>query len=70
MFKSLRLSKNTLCWLMFVTSTSVQAKLEDFKEGPVILGYGKHAPVTTINLLKTTELKVAFDLGKAAAPVN
>lgn len=52
--------------IIMVFNSSLQAKLEDFKDGPVILGFGKHAAVTTSTVNQQTTLKVAFDVGAAA----
>lgn len=60
---------NTLiCLIAFTASASVHAKMSDFKDGPLITGYGKHAPVDSKSNLKDTTFKVAFDVGKAAQP--
>jgi intracellular sulfur oxidation DsrE/DsrF family protein len=42
--------------------------MSDFKDGPVIAGYGKHAPAESTTQLKDTKYKVAFDVGNAAEP--
>ncbi|WP_368361912.1 DsrE family protein [Paraglaciecola mesophila] len=52
--------------LLLVLSTNVQAVAAEFSDGPVIFGYGKHAPVQQdIPVEKSTELKVVFDVSQA-----
>lgn len=52
--------------LLLVLSMSVQAFAAEFSDGPVIFGYGKHAPVQQdIPVEKSTELKVVFDVSQA-----
>ncbi|MGS2719009.1 DsrE family protein [Paraglaciecola aestuariivivens] len=57
-----------LAFLLMIPSQIIQAKMSDFKDGPVIVGYGKHAPVASKSPLTKREFKVAFDVGKAAKP--
>lgn len=54
--------------LLFVVALSapVNASLDDFKDGPVIQGFGKNAPVATSTVNENTKLKVAFDVAKGA----
>lgn len=54
--------------LLFVVALNapLHASLNDFKDGPVIKGYGKNAPVSTSTVNKNTKLKVAFDVAKGA----
>ena len=61
------LKKLLITFLVLTTSLSIQAKMSDFKDGPVIVGYGKHAPTESTSQLKDTKFKVAFDVGSAAA---
>ena len=44
----------------------LQAKLADFVDGPVIKGFGKHDQIENPGVSPETQLKVAFDVGKAA----
>lgn len=50
----------------FALSTPLHAGIKDFKDGPVINGYGKNAPVTSSTVNQNTKLKVAFDVANAA----
>jgi intracellular sulfur oxidation DsrE/DsrF family protein len=50
---------------LFVSALAF-AQVDTFKDGPVIIGFGKHAPVQTATVNKDTKLKVAFDIGKPA----
>lgn len=52
--------------MVLLMSLSLQAGMEEFKDGPVIKGFGKHALVPTQSVDKNTILKVAFDVGEAA----
>jgi intracellular sulfur oxidation DsrE/DsrF family protein len=54
--------------IMFVVAVCapVHANLNDFKDGPVIKGYGKNASVATSTVNEDTKLKVAFDVAKGA----
>lgn len=54
--------------LMIMQTSSAQAQLSTFKDGPLIKSYGRHASVENINLPASTKLKVAFDVAAAAEP--
>lgn len=56
----------TLLSLLLFIQPQVRAKIEDFKEGPVITGYGKNVGVSTSAVSKNTMLKVAFDVAAPA----
>ncbi|MGY0636223.1 MAG: DsrE family protein [Paraglaciecola chathamensis] len=52
--------------LMLILSANVPAFAAQFSDGPVISGYGKHAPVKQdMRLEKNTKLKVVFDVSQA-----
>jgi intracellular sulfur oxidation DsrE/DsrF family protein len=52
--------------VLLLTSTWNKSIAAEFKDGPVIFGYGKHAPVQQdIKLEKDAILKVVFDVAKA-----
>jgi len=51
---------------LLLSNTWNQSMAAEFTDGPVIFGYGKHAPVQQdIKLEKDTVLKVVFDVAKA-----
>jgi intracellular sulfur oxidation DsrE/DsrF family protein len=49
--------------LLLLVSTSTNAQTTAFKDGPVIMGLGKNAPVATHTVAKDAVFKVAFDVG-------
>lgn len=49
--------------MMCVFSGSIHAQTAEFKDGPLIIGFGKHAPVSTHTVAKDAVFKVAFDVG-------
>jgi intracellular sulfur oxidation DsrE/DsrF family protein len=51
---------------ILLVSNNSYAKLDDFKDGTVIKGFGKYAPVATASVDKHTKMKVAFDVGAPA----
>lgn len=55
--------KNTLL-IMFALSftTDSLAQTSSFKDGPLIIGFGKHAVVATDTEIKEAQFKVAFDV--------
>ena len=56
----------TVTLIMLISSVWGKSIAAEFADGPVIFGYGKHAPVQQdIMLQKESLLKVVFDLGKA-----
>lgn len=58
------LAKIALISLM--SGTCFQSIAAEFSDGPIIFGYGKHAPVKQdMRLAKDTKLKVVFDISKA-----
>ena len=52
--------------LVFAFSVPLHASLNDFKDGPVIKGFGKNAIVASSTVNEDTLLKVAFDVAKGA----
>lgn len=68
MQKSINIPRVTALFIAFALSLPLQAKLSDFKDGPVITGFGKHAAVASNTVSKNTKLKVVFDVAKAGAP--
>ena len=63
---NLRIIKAIATFFIFTSCFSLQASIKDFKDGTVIKEFGKHATVATSTVNKSTKLKVAFDVGKAA----
>ncbi|MDT0583451.1 MULTISPECIES: DsrE family protein [Alteromonadaceae] len=55
-----------LAGTLLLVSTNTLAKLDDFKDGTVIKGFGKYAPVATATVDKKTKMKVAFDVAAQA----
>ena len=51
---------------MFMLSVSTSAQTVEFKDGPVIMGFGKNAPVSTHTVVKDAVFKVAFDVGSTS----
>ena len=47
-------------------SASTNAQTVEFKDGPVIMGFGKNAPVSTHTVPNDTVFKVAFDVGSTS----
>ena len=64
--------KTAMRWLLLSAVFSVfhahgqERGLEQFADGPLITGYGKHAKVSRPNFLDTAEFSVAFDVAKQA----
>ncbi|MEW6983067.1 DsrE family protein [Colwelliaceae bacterium 6471] len=57
--------KTILTTVALLLSTQVWAGAEQFKDGPLIMGYGKHAPVMqSVNLTENRAFKVAFDVSE------
>ena len=52
--------------LCAMLSLSAQAQMSVFKEGPLIEGFGKNAPISTHSVTKDTTFKVAFDVASGA----
>lgn len=52
--------------MMFMVSASTNAQTVEFKDGPVIMGFGKNAPVSTHTVPNDTVFKVAFDVGSTS----
>ncbi|MDG1122531.1 MAG: DsrE family protein [Glaciecola sp.] len=52
--------------MMFMLSASTNAQTVEFKDGPVIMGFGKNAPVSTHTVPNDTVFKVAFDVGSTS----
>jgi intracellular sulfur oxidation DsrE/DsrF family protein len=46
--------------LLFATASNAQTS--SFKDGPLIIGFGKHAAVATDTVIKNTKFKVVFDV--------
>ena len=49
--------------VLLLVSASTNAQTAAFKDGPVIMGFGKHAPVSTHTVAKDAVFKVVFDVG-------
>ncbi|MGK0372901.1 MAG: hypothetical protein ACJAW1_003169, partial [Glaciecola sp.] len=60
------LSKLLAISSLFFACSTLQSKMSDYKEGSIISGFGKYAPVESSSVGVSTILKVAFDVGKAA----
>lgn len=62
----IRLKISLLTLLILVVSATSNAQLSSFREGPVIMGFGKNATVLTHTVSKTAKFKIAFDVGNPA----
>lgn len=51
--------------MMCMLSGSIHAQTAAFKDGPLIMGFGKHAPVSTHTVPEGALFKVAFDVGSS-----
>ena len=60
------ISRLSLFLVLFLCASSSNAQLSEFKSGPLIQDYGKHATVEGHSLTSSTVLKVAFDVAKGA----
>lgn len=60
------ISRLSILLALLVCAWSSNAQLSEFKSGPLIQDYGKHATVEGHSLTSSTVLKVAFDVAKGA----
>lgn len=68
MHKISKLLAPTALLLAVFAVTPAHAQSLAFEDGPVITGFGKHAPVSTQTVSENDEFKLVFDASSAAKP--